>query len=98
MTVGQSILNFGDEAFFFGTLLTNILATTYKSIMTVFAANDQFNTSLNDSFDDSLDTNTYITEIGVLDNLGNLVAIGKPTYPITKNNGRFLAFQLEIDF
>ena len=98
MTVGQNVLNFGDEAFFFGTLQTNILATTYKSVVTVFAANDKFDTSINSSFDDTLDTNTYITEIGVLDNLGNLVAIGKPTYPITKNNGRFLAFQLEIDF
>jgi hypothetical protein len=26
------------------------------------------------------------------------VAAGKPTYPIKKNEGRFLTFQLQIDF
>ena len=28
----------------------------------------------------------------------NLVAIGKPSYPIKKSTGRYLVFQLELDF
>jgi len=27
-----------------------------------------------------------------------VVAVGKPTYPVRKSSGRYLAFQLEIDF
>lgn len=92
-------LTFGDEAFFFGNIRTAILATSYKSVMTVIAPDSNFNTStLNSSFDGILDTDTYITEIGILNSNNKLVAVGKPTYPIKKNDSRLLAFQLEIDF
>lgn len=91
-------LNFGNESFFYGNVDVDILATTYKTFITTFAKNDEFNSSLNKSFDDLLDEQTYITEIGILDADNNLVAVGKPTYPIRKSDGRFLGFQLEIDF
>lgn len=91
-------LTFGNESFFFGSVDTNIMATTFKSIITVFAKNAQFNSSDNASFDSIADENTYITEIGILDDSNNLVAVGKPTFPIKKSERRFLAFQLEIDF
>lgn len=98
LTINQEVLNFGDEAMFFGNVNVNILATAYKTLITVFAPNNSLNTSLNTSFDPELNTNTYITEIGILDNNQNLVAVGKPTSPIPKNLGRFLGFQLEMDF
>jgi hypothetical protein len=66
--------------------------------MTVLAPDPNYNTSNNTSFDGLLDTDTYITEIGILNNNNILVAVGKPTYPIKKNDSRYLAFQLEIDF
>jgi hypothetical protein len=91
-------LTFGDESFFFGNVSTGILSTTYKSVMTVLAKNTEYNTTINPTFNSSLNTNIYITEIGIFDNDDNLVAIGKPTTPIKKNDGRYLAFQLEIDF
>jgi hypothetical protein len=91
-------LTFGNESFFFGNVKADILAVTYKTVITTFAQNDSLNSSLNESFDSNLDNNTYISEVGVLDGDGNLVAIGKPTYPIKKNEGRFLTFQLQIDF
>jgi hypothetical protein len=91
-------LTFGDESFLFGNLKSDIMATTYKTVITTFAKNDSFNSSINGSFDDTLDSDTYITEVGILDGEGNLVAVGKPTYPIKKNEGRFLTFQLQIDF
>ena len=94
----QSGITFGNESFFFGNIKTSILATTFKSIITVLAPDTLFNTSKNSSFDELLDTNTYITEIGILNNDGILVAVGKPTYPIKKSSARYLAFQLEIDF
>lgn len=91
-------LTFGDEYFFFGNISANIVATTYKSIITVLAPNTSFNSSNNPSFNGLTNTTTYITEIGVLNQNGVLVALGKPTYPIPKSSNRYLAFQLEIDF
>ena len=96
--VSVSGLTFGSESFFFGNISADIMATTYKSLITVFAKNDEFNSSVNLSYDSVYDTNTYITEVAILDDGDNIVAIGKPTYPIKKSNGRYLAFQLEMDF
>lgn len=96
--VDASGLTFGSEAVFFGNIRTAILATSYKSVMTVLAPDSNYNSSQNKSFDGLLDASTYITEIGILNNSDKLVAVGKPTYPIRKNDSRYLAFQLEIDF
>ena len=91
-------LTFGDEAILFGNIKADILATTYKTVITTYAKNDLLNTSNNSSFNSTLDSKTYITEVGILDNDDNLVAVGKSTYPIEKSEGRFLTFQLQIDF
>jgi hypothetical protein len=98
LTQNQEHLNYGDESFFFGTIDLQIFATTYKSIITVYAKNTDVNSSINPTYNPNLDENTYITEVAILDNSNQVVAVGKPTYPIKKSNGRFLAFQLEIDF
>ena len=91
-------LTFGDESFFFGNITASIMATTFKSVMTIIAPDNQFNSTNNLSFNSLLDSNTYLTEVGILNNDNILVAVGKPTYPIKKNSSRYLAFQLEIDF
>jgi len=91
-------LTFGSESFFFGNITASIMATTYKTVMTVLAPDAQYNSSDNSSFNGLLDSNTYVTEVGILNNDDVLVAVGKPTYPIKKNQARYLAFQLEIDF
>lgn len=96
--INYSGLTFGNESFLFGNITAGIMATTYKSIMTIVAASDDFNSSTNLSFNGLLDDKTYITEIGILNNNNVLVAVGKPTYPILKSDARYLAFQLEIDF
>lgn len=91
-------LTFGDESFFFGNVKANIMSTVFKTVLTVLVPDTKMNTTLNPSFDPLLDSDTYITEIGILDSNNVLVGVGKPTYPIPKNSGRYLAFQLEIDF
>lgn len=98
LTLNQDTLNFGDEAFFHGVIDLQIFATTYKSLITVFATNTDINSSINPTYDSVLDENTYISEIAILDDSNQVVAVGKPTYPVRKSNGRYLAFQLEIDF
>jgi len=94
----NSGLTFGDESFFFGNITCDIMATTFKSVLTVLASNSAFNSSNNPSFNSTINLDTYISEVGVLDSNNVLVGIGKFTYPIPKNSSRFLAFQLEIDF
>lgn len=98
LSMNMSALTYGDEAFFFGNVKVGIMATTYKSIITVLCPNTDYNASINGSFDPLLNPDTYITEIGVLNNNNQLVAVGKPTYPIPKNSSRYLTFQLELDF
>jgi hypothetical protein len=98
ITGGTDVLFFGDESFVYGNLDVSILATTYKTSIVAYAKNDQINSSENNTYNADLDSNTYVTSIGILDQSGKLVAVGKPTYPIKKNIGRFLTFQLEIDF
>lgn len=95
----QSGMTFGNETFFYGNITTGIQANVYKSIFTIIAKNDEFNNSYyNSSFDDLYNDNTFITEIGILSKNSELVAVAKPSYPIKKNESRFLAFQLEMDF
>lgn len=98
LTLNQDVLNFGSESMFHGVVDLQIFATTYKSIITVYATNTQINSSINSTYDDLLDENTYVSEIAILNDLDEVVAVGKPTYPIRKSQGRYLAFQLEIDF
>jgi hypothetical protein len=97
-TSNGNYLNFGDESFFFGTVDAQIFTTTYKTIITVVAANYEYNSSTNDTFNSLTDDYTYITEVAILDEQNNTVAVGKPTYPLKKANSRYLAFQLIIDF
>ena len=91
-------LTFGNESFFYGNVSANILATTYKTLITAVGGNNDYNDSLNGSYDPLLDDNTYITEVSIFDTNNNLVAVGKPSYPVTKNNARYLVIQLEMDF
>jgi len=98
ITYGQQSLNYGYESLFYGVVDCQIFVTTYKTIITVYATNSQINSSVNKTFDSLQDANTYITEVAILDDLNNVVAVGKPTSPIKKNTGRFIAFQLEIDY
>lgn len=97
-TSNGNVCNFGGESFFFGTVDAQVLTTTYKTIITVVAANYQYNQSANDTFNTLNDDYTYVTEVAILDTQNNTVAVGKPTYPLKKANSRYLAFQLIIDF
>ena len=90
-------LTFGNESFLFGTFKSGILATSFKTSIVVLADSNAFNASNNPTFKTS-DNTTYITEIGIFADTGDLVGIGKPTYPISKSNSRFLVFKLEYDF
>lgn len=91
-------MNYGDESFFFGNIKTTVAATVFKSTISIPVPSEQLNSSNNLTFDGSLDKSTYITEICILDDDNRVVGLAKPTYPIEKNMGRYLTFELEFDF
>lgn len=98
MTINQNVLNFGDEHMFFGIVEASYFNTSYKSLISLYATNLEFVESENSTFDPYQDENVYVTEVAILDDKNQVVAVGKPTYPIKKEANRYFTFQLQIDF
>ena len=89
---------FGDEVIFYGNVETDIKATIYKSQITCNVLPNKFITSYNPTFNVDQDK-TAFTEIGLYDQTGILVGIGKFSEPITrKYNSDMLVIQATIDF
>ncbi len=91
-------LQFGDEVFLFGSLLTDIKATVYKTSFTMNLPFNGFNTSNNLSYSESSSPFVYISEVMIYDNNNNLVVVGKISNPIKKTNGKIIMIELTIDF
>lgn len=98
MNTATGGLNYGDETFFLGNVECAIRATVFKTVITLIATDNELNSSNNETFDNSLDETTYVSEIGILNGDNQLVAIGKPSYPLPKSSARYLTYQLELDF
>jgi len=97
-TDNQLGLTYGNEILFPGVIKTVIAATAFKTTWKVVAPSSEFNSSLNTTFDGTVNESTYITEIGIFDDQQQLVGWAKPTWPIKKNQARHLTFELEFDF
>lgn len=91
-------LTYGNEAFFPGVIYTVMAATVFKTTWKVVLPDTEFNSSLNSTFHGEVNHSTYVTEIGIFDDENQLVGVAKPTWPIKKNQGRYLTFELEFDF
>lgn len=91
-----SRLQFGDEAFLFGTLYCDISAIVYRTKLNFTLSQNLFNTSSNESYIEGNDC--YIDSIGVYDTNKNLVAIAKTSYPIKKNNLKTAIIEVDLDF
>lgn len=98
LTSEQNYLNFGSESFFYGTIKSQIMNSTHKGIISAVAYPNELNISKNPTFSEWQDQATYVTEIAVLNDLNQVVAVGKPTYPLKKEPHTVLAVQLQIDF
>lgn len=95
--INDNGLNYGNETFLNGNVTTTFGLRTEKLVATVSVNKDELNNSTYGGHNAVFDQNTYITEIGILDDQNELLAVGKPTYPIRKNDARHLLFQLEIN-
>lgn len=92
----DNVMGFGEEAFFFGNVETDIRASVYTTDIPINLPLNNYNTSTNPTWDGQ--SSVGISEIGIYDSNNNLVAIGKLNYPITKNGtiARTIAFQLDF--
>lgn len=89
-------LCFGEEAFFFGNVETDIKATVYTTEIPIVLPLNQYNSTTNPTWDGM--SNVYITEIGIYDENNNLVAIGKLNTPISKDSGIARTILFALDF
>lgn len=89
-------LAFGEEAFFFGNVRTEIQAIAYTTDISVVLPLNQYNSTTNPTWD-SLSP-VQISEVGVFDDNNNLVAVGKLNNPIAKDSTIFRTVQFSLDF
>ncbi len=96
--IGETeILQFGDEYFFYGNMEASGIETKYRTLFNFTIPPTQFNNSTNPTFVNS-GKNVHISELGVYDNVGNLVAIGKFITPIEKTNVTTIILEVALDF
>jgi len=91
------ILQFGDEQFFYGNLEASGVITNYRTIFNFTVPPNLWNFSQNPTYPGS-GQNVRISEIGVYDNVGNLVAIGKFIIPIEKTTTTTILLEIALDF
>ena len=73
------------------------IETKYRTLFNFTIPPTQFNNSTNPTFVNS-GKNVHISELGVYDNVGNLVAIGKFITPIEKTNVTTIILEVALDF
>jgi hypothetical protein len=95
-TVGQTgqTLNFGDEYFFYGNIETEIQATIYEMRWLCNLSANEFTYTSNPTW--SAGTASYITEVGLLDENRNLMAISKLQSPVLRQS--IQQFLIKFDF
>ena len=89
-------LSFGEETIFFGNIKTEIEAIVYSTDIAVNLPLNQFNSTTNPTWDGT--TPVQISEIGIYDDNGNLLAIGKLNYPVAKNSAVSRSILFQMDF
>lgn len=89
-------LSFGEEIYFFGNVKTQIEAVAYSTDIAVNLPLNQFNSTTNTTWDGLQPV--QISEVGIYDDNGNLVAIGKLNYPVAKNSAVSRSILFQMDF
>jgi beta-N-acetylglucosaminidase len=87
-------LNFGDEYFFYGNIETEIQATIYEMRWLCNLSANEFTYTSNPTW--SAGTASYITEVGLLDENRNLMAISKLQSPVLRQS--IQQFLIKFDF
>jgi len=96
-----SMLQFGDERFFYGNLETFIGATIYKTLFSLIVNADEFVETTNPTRSKDASTNPpniKVSEVGIYDSANNLVCIGKLSIPVALEAGNTITLELSMDF
>jgi hypothetical protein len=89
-------LTFGEEAFFFGNVNSEIKAIAYTTDISMVLPLNQYNSTTNPTWNGLVPV--QISEAGLFDDNDNLIAIGKFNYPIAKDSTIFRTVQFSLDF
>lgn len=89
-------LQFGEEVFLYGNIRTKISANIYSMTLNAVLPLNEFNVSQNPTWENG--DSVYITEIGIYDDDGTLLGIGKLNNPIDKNENVQRTIEFKIDF
>lgn len=89
-------LAFGEEAFFFGNINTDIQAIAYTTEIPAVLPLNQYNSTTNETWDKS--SPVTISEIGIFNENSDLVGIGKLNNPIDKDSTIYRTILFSIDF
>ena len=97
--INQSgIMNFGSERFFYGNINTYIGAKIFKTLFSLNANATQFTTTTNPTYGASNNGTLNISDIGIYDNFGDLVMIGKLSTPVALPAGSVANIEMTLDF
>jgi len=96
ISTDDSNLQFGEEVFFFGNVKAKIEATIHSMTINTVLPLNEFNTSQNPTWTEG-DT-VYVTEVGIYDEDGTLLGIGKLNVPIDKNSDKYRTIEFKLDF
>jgi hypothetical protein len=92
----ETNLQFGEEVFLYGNLKGKISANIFTMTLNAILPLNEFNTSQNPTWTEG--ETVYITEIGIYDDEGTLLGIGKLNTPIDKNNNTYRTIEFKLDF
>lgn len=95
LTTETSLLQFGDEKFFYGNVMTKGVTTKYRTKFNFTISPTQYNTSVNPTYEGS-GQNVHISEVGVYSG-ADLVAIGKMNLPIEKTPNSTVIIEMAFD-
>lgn len=89
-------LAFGEEAFFFGNVNTEIFATAFTTEIPALLQLNEYNSTTNETWDGT--TPVVISEMGIFNANNDLVGIGKLNNPIDKDTTIYRTILFSIDF
>lgn len=89
-------LTFGEEAFFFGNVKSEIQAIAYTTEIPAVLQLNEYNSTTNPTWDQY--SPVTISEMGVFDENNNLVGVGKLNNPINKDATIFRTLLFSLDF
>ncbi len=89
-------LAFGEEAFFYGNVNSEIMAIAYTTEIPAVMPLNEYNSTTNETWDES--SAVTISEMGIFNTNNDLVGIGKLNNPIDKDSTIYRTLLFSIDF